>query len=152
MMEEVYLSLIDHTLRNAWLYHLYLDAQNFQSVAWPLYIRSTSQNLFVRRAIAYQLRTAAKEELLKTVSIIDSGELYSRAQEAFQALSTLLCENKNFFGSESPGLFDASLFAYTHLLLDSDMGWETTTLVDILAQYPNLVRHRDRLLKQYFDP
>jgi metaxin len=152
MKEEAYMSLIDHTLRNAWLYHLYLDTANFQSVAWPLYVDSTSSNVMVRQAIARQLRTAAQDELLKTYTIIDSGELYERTEEAFKALSTLMGDNQYFFGSEKPGLFDASLFAYTHLLLDEEMGWKSTTLTGGLAKYDNLVQHRNRLLKQYFGP
>ena len=152
MKEEAYTSLIDHTIRNAWLYTLYLDQSNFRSVAWPLYVEPSSSNIFVRQAIAQQLQTAAREELLKTMTIIDSGEIYQRAADAFKALSTLLAEDQYFFGAEQPGLFDASLFAYTHLVLDDEMGWQTTIMRDALSEYDNLVDHRELVLQQYFSP
>jgi metaxin len=151
MKEEAYMSLIDHTIRNAWLYCLYLDKANFSAVAWPLYVKAASSNIFVQQAIARQLRSAAQDELLKVSSLIDAAELYQHADEAFQALSTQLGESTYFFDSKTPGLFDASLFAYAHLLLDSSLPWQTRYLTDILSKYPNLVRHRDHLLSEYFD-
>lgn len=150
MKEEAYMSLIDHNIRNSWLYHLYLDQQNFRSVAWPLYVEVTSSNPLVQETIAHQLRSAARDELLKTFTIIDSGELYQNADDAFQALSTLLGGSQYFFDADKPGLFDASLFAYTHLILDESMGWETSTLTEALSKYSNLVQHRNLLLRQYF--
>ena len=146
------MSLIDHVIRNAWLYYLYLDALNFKSVAWPLYVAPTSSNWMVQQTTAHQLRVAAQDELLKTSTIIDPSELYHRAEDAFSALSTLLGEDQYFFEAEQPGLFDASFFAYSHLLLDQDMGWESTTLFDALSKHNNLVQHRDRLLNEYFSP
>lgn len=149
--EEAYMSLINHTIRNAWLYYLYLDRQNFRSVAWPLYVVTSSSNPLVQQAIARQLRVAAQDELLKTSHLIDAVELYQHADEAFQALSIQLGQDSHFFGSEQPGFFDASLFAYTHLLLDESIHWQTRFLTDLLLKYDNLVQHRSRLLKQYFD-
>ena len=144
------MSLIDHVIRNAWLYYLYLDQANFRAVAWPTYVEPNSSNLLVQQATARQLRSAAQDELLKTFTLIDPGEMYRRAEEAFNALATLLSEDEYFFGAGQPGLFDASLFAYTHLLLDQGLGWQSTSLTDVLSKYDNLVDHRNRLLKQYF--
>lgn len=145
------MTLIDHTIRNAWLYHLYLDRKNFISVAWPLYVKVASSNPLVQQTVAHQLRSAARDELLKTLDIIDTGELYHSADDAFQALSTLLGRGQYFFDANNPGLFDASLFAYTQLILDESMGWETSTLADVLSKYSNLVEHRNRISQQYFD-
>ena len=145
------MSLIDHVIRNAWLHYLYLDQANFRAVAWPVYVEQTSSNVLVQQATARQLRSAAQDELLKTSALIDPGELYRRAEEAFNALATLLGDGEYFFGAGQPGLFDASLFAYTHLLLDQGLGWQATNLMDALAKHDNLVEHRNRLLKQYFD-
>ncbi len=146
------MSLIDHVIRNAWLYHLYLDQDNFRAVAWPAYIEPTSSNFLVQQATARQLRSAAQDELLKTATMIDSGELYLRAEEAFGALATLLGADAYFFGAEQPGLFDASLFAYTHLLLDQGLAWHSTGLTDALTKHGNLVDHRNLLLTHYFEP
>ncbi|KAL9103213.1 MAG: hypothetical protein Q9187_009034 [Circinaria calcarea] len=132
------------------LYTLYLSSPNFTSVAVPLYITPASTSLPVRLTLSHQLRTAAQSELLKSSPTIDPDSLYREADAAFSALSTLLDEDGYFFGAEEPGLFDASVFAYTHLLLDEDMGWRETRLVRCLWQYGNLVRHRRRIYKGYF--
>jgi metaxin len=150
MRQEAYTALIDHNIRSAWLYYLYLDQDNFRAVAWPMYVESTSSNLAVRWSIGYQLQTAAREELLKTNTIVDGHELYKTAEDAFRALSTLLGEDKFFFGQTTPGLFDASLFAYTQIILDEGVQWRTTTLKTQLQQYDNLVRHRNQLMRGFF--
>ena len=49
-------------------------------------------------------------------------DIYSEAEKAFEALSFLLGDDEWFFGSVKPGLFDAAVFAYTHLLLDDGLG------------------------------
>lgn len=73
-----------------------------------------------------------------------------RADEAMSALSTLLGENDWFFASRA-GMFDASMFAYTYLLLDEKrMAWGDNKLGALLRKYPNLIDHRDRLMAMYF--
>ncbi|KIW13435.1 hypothetical protein PV08_08623 [Exophiala spinifera] len=148
--QDVYTALIDHNIRSAWLYYLYLDEHNFQAVAWPMYVASASSTWAVRTELARQLRNAARDELLKTSAMIDQQELYSKADEAFQALSTLLGEQKFFFGQTTPGLFDASLFAYTQIILDDDLDWRTLVLKTALQKYENLVHHRARLVRGFF--
>ncbi|KAF3037205.1 hypothetical protein E8E12_003661 [Didymella heteroderae] len=148
---EAYLSLLDHRIRRAWLYSIYLSS-NFTSIAEPLYILPTSSNPFVRLTIARELRLAAEKELLKFSSIISAETLYEQAEEAFTALDTLLGKNEWFFGAETPGLFDASVFAYTHLLLDDRLGkgWLDTRLRDTLMSRQHLVAHRNKILETYF--
>jgi len=132
------------------LYTLYLEPLNFSSVAYRCYILPTSSNPLVRASISHSLRAAAEEELLKHTSIIDTDDLYSEADKAFEALSILLGENTWFFGNEKPALFDASVFAYTQLLLDDGMGWKEKKLCTALRRRENLVQHRERLLVRYF--
>ncbi|KAH7113882.1 hypothetical protein B0J11DRAFT_541530 [Dendryphion nanum] len=148
---EAYLSLIDHRIRRAWLYSVYLSA-NSTSIAEPLYILTSSRNSFVRLAIARELSHAAEKELLKFSAVIDSRSLYSQAEEAFDALETVLGKHTWFFGNESPALFDASVFAYTHLLLDDRLGkgWMDTRLRDTLLKKKRLVAHRNKILEIYF--
>ncbi|EXJ80098.1 hypothetical protein A1O3_08384 [Capronia epimyces CBS 606.96] len=148
--QDAYTALIDHVIRSAWLYYLYLDEDNFQAVAWPLYVATTSTSYAIRASLAHQLRHAAREELLKTNTVIDGQELYRNAEAAFQALSTLLGDNKFFFGQTTPGLFDASLFAYTQIILDENLGWKQPTLKFALQAHGNLVRHRARLMSGFF--
>ena len=100
----------------------------------------------VRSALSIQLRQAARDELLKSSPYIDASELEAEAGNAFEALSTLLGDQQHFFGRANPGLFDASVFAYTHLILDEGMGWKQSRLTQMLKKHENLVQHRERLL------
>ncbi|KAJ9202004.1 hypothetical protein DTO021D3_6367 [Paecilomyces variotii] len=147
---EVYASLLDTRIRNAWLYALYLDKDNFDAVARKRYIEPSTSNTLVRSVLATQLQQAARDELLKTTDYIDVSDLEAEADNAFEALSTLLGDNEYFFNRRTPGLFDASVFAYTHLLLDSNMGWKHNRLAQLLRKYSNLVQHRDNLFEKFF--
>lgn len=106
----------------------------------------------MRLAIARELQSAAEKELLKFSSTTSAETLYNQAEEAFGALDTLLGKDKWFFGASGPGLFDASVFAYTHLLLDENLGkgWADTRLRDTLMSRHRLITHRDRILAKYF--
>lgn len=129
------------------LYTLYLDSENFEAVARKLYVNPSTSNSIVRAALATQLQQAARDALLKTVSYIDVCDLEAEADKAFEALSILLGDNEHFFNRPNPGLFDASVFAYTHLILDEGMGWKQNRLARLLRKYDNLVQHRERLVK-----
>ncbi|KAH7083968.1 hypothetical protein FB567DRAFT_95696 [Paraphoma chrysanthemicola] len=148
---EAYLSLLDHRIRRAWLYCIYLSS-NSTSIAEPLYILPASSNPFVRLSIARELRLAAEQELLKFSPVIFADALYNQAADAFAALETLLGKDDWFFGASGPGLFDASVFAYTHLLLDDKLGkgWLDTRLRDALMSRKRLTTHRNRVLNKYF--
>ncbi len=76
--------------------------------------------------------------------------MYSEADKAFEALSILLGGDEWFFGSEKPTLFDASVFAYTQLLLDEKLAWKEEKLCRALKRKNNLVQHRERLLVRYY--
>ena len=61
--------------------------------------------------------------------------------------------NAWFFGGSGagPGLFDAAVFAYTHLLLsDGGLAWRDRTLPELVEAFPNLVRHRARLVAMFW--
>ena len=73
----------------------------------------------------------------------------AEADRAFAALSTLLGDDNWFFGMEEPGLFDASVFAYTYLLLDG-MVWEESILEEKLRKYGNLIEHKDRISRRFY--
>lgn len=96
------------------------------------------------------LRVAAEEELLKHGSVIDKEDLYNEAEKAFGALSALLGNGQWFFANQKPALFDASVFAYTQLLLDEDFGWKEQRLCIALRKWDNLVQHRERILVRYY--
>ncbi|KAH8811791.1 hypothetical protein F5884DRAFT_290080 [Xylogone sp. PMI_703] len=153
---EAYQSLLDHRIRNAWLYALYLEPSNFESIVLPLYIDSQSRSSLVRLPSVHSLRAAAESELRKrsTSGIIDVDDLYNEADKAFGALSIFLGKDDWFSRSEKPGLFDACVFAYTELLLDESLGghggWQEGRLGRALVGCRNLVLHRERLRKRYF--
>jgi metaxin len=134
------------------LYSIYISP-NSTTIAEPLYILPTSRNPFVRLTVSRELRLAAETELLKFSSIINDETLYNQADEAFATLEALLGRDEWFFGAQRPGLFDASVFAYTHLLLDERLGkgWVDTRLRDALMARRRLVTHRDRILARYFE-
>ncbi|KAK2019288.1 hypothetical protein LZ32DRAFT_227192 [Colletotrichum eremochloae] len=154
---EAYQALLDTRLRTAWLHALYLAPGNAELLS-RLYVRPASNNPLVRLTLAHQVRSAAEAEVLKSTraAAVDPARVYADARAAFEALAALLNENDGggreawFFGCREPTLFDASVFAYTHPLLDPDLGWADRTLPDILAGFPDLVRHRERLLERYF--
>lgn len=132
------------------LYAMYLSPANFASIARPLYVDPSSSNYFVRSLLSYQLRSAAESELLKQMTIIDADAIYRESDKAFEALSELLGDDENFFGEKVPGLFDASVFAYTHVLLDERIDWKDGRMQEGLRRCQNLVAHREKILKAYF--
>ena len=168
MRYDAYMCLLDHRIRNAWvhlfsfslhrnsltpfsqLYTLYLIPANFDAVAKPLYIHPTSSNILVHLSLSHSLHGAAEAELLKNSAVIDVAALYRECDSAFSALSELLEDDRYFFSAEAPGLFDASVFAYTQLLLDEGIGWQERRMVNLLKGYKNLIKHRRRILQDYF--
>jgi len=123
---------------------------NFDSVAFVLYIEPTTTNYLVRLTLSHQLRSAAEAELLKQMSVIDVQSLHRKSEKAFSALSTLLGNKDYFFGEEQPTLFDASVFAYTNILLDEQINWQIRHLQDSLVRHANLVDHRNRIRGRYY--
>jgi len=138
------------------LYAVYLSPHNGPALAEPLYILPPSRNPLVRLSVARTLRAAALAELRKHASsgsaAINADALYTQAEDALAALDALLDSHTWFFGAQAPGLFDASVFAYTHLLLDAALGagWVDTRLRDAVCARPRLVAHRQRILDAYF--
>ena len=88
---------------------------------------------------------------------IDEQAVYRAAGEALEALEGLLGESGTgwFFGGERPGVFDAAVFSYTHLMVEympgeaSSVGeGEGVTLGGMVlgAGGGELARHRERML------
>ena len=150
MRYEAYMSLLDHRIRDAYLYSLYLSPPNFASIAAPFYINPCSANFLVRLTLGHQLRAAAESELLKQSPVIDVEMIYRESGKAFQALSALLDSRDYFFDQMKPGLFDASVFAYTHVLLGGELEWKDTRMREQLEKYHNLVEHGERIVERYF--
>ena len=82
--------------------------------------------------------------------MIDADALYRDSDKALEALSDLLGDDEFFFGERRPGLFDASVFAYTHIFLDESLDWKQKRLQEALEQFDNLVEHRKRIVEGWF--
>ena len=93
----------------------------------------------------------AEAELLKQSAVVDVEALYRECDAGFASLSELLGTEDWFFGGSSPGIFDASIFAYTHVLLDSEIDWRDTRMREILKKYENLIQHHERIYTNYFE-
>ena len=76
--------------------------------------------------------------------------IHRDCDRAFEALSALLGDDNFFFGEKAPGLFDASVFAYTHVWLSKDLDWKHTRSRESLEQYANLVEHQKRIMEGWF--
>ncbi|KAK3685452.1 hypothetical protein B0T22DRAFT_537775 [Podospora appendiculata] len=120
---EAYQALLDLPVRNAWLQSLYLEPAH-AALLDELYVAPASSSGWIRASLRAQLRRAAEAEILRTSSsataaVVDVDAVYAAALEAFEALAGLLAESETgwFFGAAQPTLFDASVFAYTHLML-----------------------------------
>jgi metaxin len=143
---EAYQALLTQNVRPAWLHSLYLLPAN-DPLLRDLYLPSSP---LLRLPLRHTLHAAASAEILKTTRRphISRAQLLADAEAAFRALSTLLGEDDWFFGAAGPGAFDADVFAYTHLILDQELGWQDGGLTMCLMPFENLVRHRDRLHNQ----
>ena len=134
------------------LFQLYLSPANSE-VVHRLYVEPCSSNSFVQMTILYQLRNAAESELLKASASnkILEVDIMGEAEEAIKALAALLGQKEWFFGQQQqPTLFDASVFAYTHLILDDHLDWNENKLGELLKRRENLVQHRNRILEMYY--
>ncbi|KAI0470736.1 hypothetical protein GGR56DRAFT_143302 [Xylariaceae sp. FL0804] len=150
---EAYETLLDYRIRDAWLYAMYLAPANAALLA-RLYLKPASSSRVVRKVQRHQLRRAAEAEILRLSGrpAVDPALLYRGAEEAFGALESLLGEGPWFFDSSKPVLFDAAVFAYTHLILDEGLEWGDRRLADILNKFPGLVSHRNRIFQRCWGP
>lgn len=144
---EAYQSLLDNRIRSAWLYSLYLSPANSRLLS-ELYIAPVSNSFLVQTTVGYQLRQAAEAQILQSAGtpVVDPTALYKGAAQAFEALAAALGSDEWFFGNSGPGLFDAAVFAYTHLILDPSLQWADTRLQDSIQSNFSLVDHRNRIL------
>jgi metaxin len=106
----------------------------------------------VQASISHSLHQAASAELAKSSysGMVSEDDILHDAEKAFEALATLLGDREWLFGERGPSMLDASLFAYTHLLLDSSMAWRESRLGEMVMKHGVLVRHQERVLDRYF--
>ncbi|KAF4448744.1 hypothetical protein F53441_7892 [Fusarium austroafricanum] len=97
---EAYQALLTQNIRPAWLYALYLLPANAPLLK-SLYLPSS---VLLRTPLHQTLYAAATAEILKTTrrATISSSQLFSDATTALRALSSLLGDDKWFFGAEGP--------------------------------------------------
>ncbi|OAA42200.1 hypothetical protein NOR_05049 [Metarhizium rileyi] len=143
---RAYLSLIAQSIRPAWLHALYLSPVHTNLLA-RLYLPPCP---LLSTPLLHTLRSAATLEILKTTRrpLLLPDQLYSDAGTAFLALALLLGSDEWFFAAPEPGSFDAQVFSYTYLVLDSSFGWDDDTWTACLKGCDNLIDHRRRLYQR----
>lgn len=144
---QTHLALLDSALRPAYLHALYLNPLNTPLLT-SLYVPEHAYP--VRASLLASLRSAAEEEVLSSTRspFVNVETLYPDAEEALSALEDLLDGKEWFFGD--PTLFDASVFAYTNFLLEDRFVWGDERLRGLARTFPNLVAHRERILRRYW--
>jgi len=150
-MYQVKGDITTYTLTRSQLYQLYVNPAN-AGLVHDLYIKPCSSNIIVQLAIARQLREAATEELAKSSfsGVVSEEDIFRDAENALSTLAELLSSSDWFFGQAQPSILDASIFAYTHLILDGSLQWSKNKLAEQLSQHANLSEHRSRILNRYF--
>jgi len=142
---QAFSTLIDTKVRDAWLYAFYLEPRNFHALAKKHYCSSSVP--IVDFFLSRELRNSAHAELIKSRpgGVVNGDEIYADAELAIHALATVLGEGRWFFGAQEPGIFDASVFAYTHLILT--LPWESreSALARSVQKHHNLVAHQERI-------
>lgn len=145
-----FLALVEGAVRDAYLYALYLEPTNFLRLAAPLYTRISSSVGLVQIALSHELRAAAETELRKSRpgGVIVADEIYADAAAAWKALDTLLGDDEWFFGAQQPGMLDATVFAFAHLV--RKWAWDETErrVQTPLETCKRLMAHEERLRKR----
>lgn len=131
------------------MHALYVNPAN-DDLLTALYLPASA---LLRPTQRHALRAAATSEILKTMRAgtapgIDTEQIYHDADEAFGALATLLGEEDWFLGGDVPGVLDAEVFAYTHLLVGGQLAWTDGRLGEVLRRHEGLVRHAERLYER----
>ncbi|KAL7276014.1 hypothetical protein RUND412_001009 [Rhizina undulata] len=147
---QAFLTLLGTQIRDAWLYALMLEPSNYASLAAHQY-RSTAVPL-VSSLLSHQTQSAARDDLKKyrPGGMIGADDIYADAASAFDALATILGDGDWFFDGEEPGLFDAAVFGYTHLILT--LSWDETEaeLKRAVMKHGNLIAHEERIRRKYY--
>lgn len=106
---------------SAKLYTTHIHPPNLHNLTTPLYAPSTSS--LVQPFLSAQLRASALAHLKRRYpGTLDRDTIFADADAALEALCTLLGTDTWFFGGKVPGLLDAAVFAYLHVILTGE--WE----------------------------
>lgn len=143
---DSYISLIENTLYDAWYYNFFMEPENFNVIcllyvkeAWPV-------SIFMKWQLYNQIKK--KLSIRQKTGFLNGKEIYVDASHALHALSIKLGQDVWFFGAKSPSFIDATLFAYTHLILSTNL--PDDTLIHEIRKYKNLVEHSKRIYNMYF--
>ncbi len=142
MEQKVFRVMLNANIRRAYLFTMYMEPRNAGlasrlfidgDVAWPasLLVRHSTRSS-VHEVLAGGLATYYSKE-----------EIYADADAAWAALSALL-GNDDYFASP-PGLLDAAVFSYTHLILSLPLDFSARDIRISLSQYKNLIAHHERI-------
>jgi metaxin len=112
--------------------------RNFDLYTLPMYIGSQSSSTFVQLLSGWELKTAARDELLKVTPKIDEHALYLEAEEAFSAIENLIMRKEKLASGGKPTMLEASLFAYLFLIIELPDASPDRRLADIAIKHSRL--------------
>ncbi|QSL64319.1 hypothetical protein MERGE_001619 [Pneumocystis wakefieldiae] len=139
---DSYVSLIENTLYDAWYYGFFIEPENFKKVTSLLYIKDAWPiSIFTKWQLQNQVRK--RLSVRQKTGLLNAKEVYTDASYALHALSIKLGQDNWFFGAEDPSYIDATLFAYTHLVLSINL--PDDTLAREIKKHENLVKHAERV-------
>jgi len=92
------------------------------------------------------MRSAAEAELAKTRGgVVLADEVYADADAAWRALEEILGDDEWFFDAAQPGMVDAAVFAYAHLVLHLQWEGRAEAAATVVRTCKGLVEHERRV-------
>ncbi|RIA88955.1 hypothetical protein C1645_773609 [Glomus cerebriforme] len=138
---QAYIAFADNKLRNALLYYLWCEPAN-ELMTHKKYVGHYAKPL--DKVLFHKYKNLAVKELLTRKPVLDKEEIYQEADEALQAISTVLGDTDYFFGSRLPTIIDAVIFSYIHVILNIPLRRVKVP--------PNLLKYSERIYNDYFLP
>jgi metaxin len=129
------------------MYAIYLEPSNFEMLTKHMYCATSAPLVNSLLSTGFQQQAAKELQKYWNSIIVSADDVYADAEAAFASLDCILGTNDWFFNASSPGLFDATLFGYTHLILTMRWHEKEATLERMVRKHRNLVEHEMRLRK-----
>ncbi|RPB24051.1 hypothetical protein L211DRAFT_203980 [Terfezia boudieri ATCC MYA-4762] len=120
---QAFLELLENEVHDAVLYTTHMHPPNLHNLTTPLYAPVVNTASLIHPFLSSQLRASALTHLKRRhPGTVDRDTIFADADAALEALSKLLGTDTWFFNGKAPGLLDAAVFAYLHVILTG--GWE----------------------------
>ena len=134
------------------LYTTHVYRPNLYRTTAPLYTQSSSRLISSPTACGL-LDSALSQLKYRYPGVVDPTSIFAEATTALDALSVRLGDDTWFFNGKVPGLLDAAVFAYLHVILTGE--WEekwASGLKGLVENRQNLVQFWSRVNKDWWEP